>query len=111
MKKSEIAIVRGVFDDGIGKLMTQKQYVFCEFYKKQSSFIMRSARRIWHKLKLPFKSVWYDKKILHCDVDKIVVIDALCSIEYLKWLRKHKPNARIVFWYWNSNLYFSLKEK
>ena len=62
---------------------------------------MRCIRRIWYKFKLPFKSIWYDKKILSSNINEIVIFDALCNVDYLKWLRKMKPEAKIVFWYWN----------
>ena len=101
MSKSDVVILRGVLDDDIGKLIKLKDYDFFQFYKQQSSFALRSIRRIWDKLNMPFKSIWYDKKILSSDAEKILVIDALCTPDYLKWLRKNKPNAQIVFWYWN----------
>ena len=101
MTHSDVVIVRGLFDDDIGRLIRSKGYYYCQFYKQQSSFVLRSIRRVWDKIGLPFKSIWYDKKILSSNSNKIVVIDALCTKDYLKWLRKNKPNAEIVFWYWN----------
>lgn len=101
MDRSKIVIVRGVFSDDIGKLIIQRGYCWCQFFKKQSNFFLRSVRRVWNKLNLPGKSIWYDKKILSVDSQEIVIMDALCNVEYLTWLRKKKPNAKIVFWYWN----------
>ena len=101
MSHSDIMILRGVLDDDIAKLIKLKNYPFYQFYKHQSSFALRSIRRVWYKMNLPFMSLWYNKDILSSDAKKIVVMDSLCSPEYLRWLRKKKPDARIVFWYWN----------
>lgn len=101
MDRSNIVILRGVFSDDIGKQIIKRGYNCCHFYKNQSNFFLRSVRRIWNKLNLPGKSIWYDKKILEVDSNEIVIFDSLCSVEYLIWLRKKKPDARIVFWYWN----------
>ena len=101
MGRSSVAIVRGVFSDDIGKLIIQRGYNCCYIFKNQSSFFLRSVRRVWNKLQLPGKSIWYDKKILSIDTQEIVILDSLCTVEYLTWLRKKKPNAKIVFWYWN----------
>lgn len=100
MNQKEYTIVRHTFSDLIGKLISNRGYSCSLMYKKQQSFIIRSIRRVWNKLHLPFGSIWYDKSVLH-STDKIVVFESLCTAEYMKWLRKKKPNADIVFWYWN----------
>ena len=101
MNRSNIVIVRGVFSDDIGKLIIKRGYTCCQFFKNQSNFLIRSIRRVWNKLNLPGKSIWYDKKILSIDSQEIVILDSLCTVDYLTWLRKKKPNAKIIFWYWN----------
>lgn len=100
MNQKEYTIVRHTFSDLNGQLISNRGYSCSLMYKKQQSFLVRSIRRIWNKLHLPFESIWYDKSVLY-GTDKIVVFEPLCTAEYMKWLHKKKPNADIVFWYWN----------
>lgn len=100
MNRKEYTIVRHTFSDLFGQLILKRGYSYSLMYKKQQSFLIRSIRRIWNKLHLPFEWIWYDKNILNC-TDKIIVFEPLCTAEYMRWLHKKKPNADIVFWYWN----------
>lgn len=93
-------LVRHSFSDVFGEHIKQHGYNCCLMYKKQSSFFIRTLRRVWHKFHIPFESVWYDKEVLKYD-GEIVIFEPLCTPIYVKWLRKKKPNADIVFWYWN----------
>ena len=101
MNHSDYIIVRHTFNDCLGKIIKERGYVCCNLYKKQSSFLIRSLRRLFIKLHLPQKSIWYDKEILKYKGKKIVIQEPLCTVDYVKWLRKKKPEADIVFWYWN----------
>lgn len=100
MNPKDYTIVRHTFSDLTGQLISNRGYSCCLMYKGQQSFIIRSIRRFWNAFNLPFESIWYDKSVLH-GTDKIVVFEPLCTAQYMKWLRKNKPNADIVFWYWN----------
>ena len=101
MNHSDYVIIRSVNDDTFGNIMAERGYHCFVFFRNQRNFIMKNFRRIWHKLNFPFKAIWYDKAVLKCDAKKIVIFDALCTVDYVKWLKKHKPDADIVFWYWN----------
>jgi len=101
MNQSEVIIIRPFFEDEFGKIMRQRGYKCFALYKQQYNFLLRTLHRLWDKLKLPFKSVWYDKAVLKCNANKIVIFDALCTVDYINWLKKHKSNSDIVFWYWN----------
>ncbi|MBR5203559.1 MAG: hypothetical protein IKW45_09885 [Clostridia bacterium] len=96
----EYVLVRHSFSDDLGKAMVDRGYSCCLMYKNNKSFIHRTLRRLCHKLHLPFEQFWFDKSILNYD-GKIVVFEPLCTPTYMKWLRKNKPDADIVFWYWN----------
>ena len=100
LRMDEYTLVRHSFSDAFGKHIKEHGYNCCLMYKKQSSFFVRTLRRVWHKFHIPFESVWYNKDILNYD-GKIVIFESLCTPTYVKWLRKKKPNADIVFWYWN----------
>ncbi len=100
MNRNEYTIVRHTFSDLNGKLILERGYVGRLMYKQQGNFLFRTLRRLWNKFHLPGESIWYDKDVLR-STEKIVVFEPLCKPTYLKWLRKKKPNADIVFWYWN----------
>lgn len=100
MNQSEYTIVRHTFSDLNGKLILNRGYQGCLMYKQQGNFAIRTLRRLWNTLHLPCESIWYDKSVLK-GTEKIVVFEPLCKPTYVKWLRKKKPNADIVFWYWN----------
>ena len=100
MNKNGYVIVRHTFSDSIGKLIKDRGYCCCCIYKKQDSFFMRSLRRVFQKVRLLPQSIWYGKKVLDYN-GKIIIFESLCTADYVKWLRKKKPDADIVFWYWN----------
>lgn len=100
MNRDEYTIIRHTFSDLIGKLILDRGYKGCLMYKKQTSFVTRTMRRLWNKFHLPFESIWYDKSVLKA-TNKIVVFEPLCKSTYVEWLRRKKPDADIVFWYWN----------
>lgn len=96
----EYVLIRHSFSDDFGKAMVQRGYICCPMYKKVKSFVHRTLRRICNKLHLPFERAWFDESVLDYD-GKIVIFESLCTPTYVEWLRKKKPNADIVFWYWN----------
>lgn len=62
---------------------------------KDHSVIMRIAREIWFRLHLP-KEIWFDKNIDDIEASTIIVKDVLICKEYIEWLRKRKPNSRLI---------------
>lgn len=67
---------------------------------KDNNLFMRIAREIWFRLGLS-KKVWFNKKIDEVNSNIIIVKDILICKEYIEWLRKRKPNARIILDYDN----------
>ena len=96
----EYVLIRNSFSDDLGKAMVKRGYTCCLLYKKNNSFIHRTLRRLCHKLHLPLEQLWFDKSVLKHN-GKLVIFESLCTPTYVKWLRKNKPDADIVFWYWN----------
>lgn len=101
MENKEITLIRHNFQDLLGNYMLKRGYECFEMYRGQSNFICRVFRRIFEKYKLPGLSFWYNKKILNTKNKKIIVFESLCTVNYLKWLRKNLKNTDIIFWYWN----------
>lgn len=97
--RQEYTIVRSTFSDTTGKAIKDRGYTCVPLYI-DSNVISRQIRKFWLKHKLPFKSIWYDHKVLSAP-DKILVIDALCTPDYLKWLKKKRSDAEINLWFWN----------
>lgn len=65
------------------------------------NLLMRVMREAWFRLKFPAKHLWYNPACKKADADLFVVRDSLMSPEYLSWLRKHHPVARIILDYDN----------
>lgn len=65
---------------------------------KDKSIIGRVLRELWFRFHLP-EQVWYIK--VHKEIYNIIVQDPLITKEYLKWLKKIKPKAKIYFMYGN----------
>ncbi len=57
---------------------------------------IRLIREIWFKLNLPAKEIWFNKEVLKTDKSVYIVKDPLMIVEYFSWLRRMKPNARIL---------------
>lgn len=68
---------------------------------RDTNLLMRCLREAWYRLNLPAKHLWYNPECKKTDVDMFIVRDSLMSPEYLGWLRKHHPDARIILEYDN----------
>lgn len=69
-------------------------------YRDYNLFI-RCLREAWYRLHLPAKHIWYNPACKCAKADLFIVRDSLMSAEYLAWLRKHHPRARIILEYDN----------
>ena len=78
----------------------QLGYRFITPYKDYN-LLLRCMREAWFRLKLPGRSRWYNPKCAIEQAELFVVRDSLMSAEYLQWLRKKHPQARIVLEYEN----------
>lgn len=57
------------------------------------------------KLNLPFKELWYGSwknKLVNYNI--VILFDSGASFEVINTLRKNNPNARLIFWNWNTGL-------
>lgn len=95
-----MVVIRHTSRDFIGKLISARGYRYGTMYYGQSSFILRRMRMLWERLNLPFKSIWY-RKVICNDQEDVLVFEPLCSADYIRWLHKINPDARINLWYWN----------
>lgn len=67
-----------------------------------SNFILRNIRKLWFKYKLPFSSIWFNRKMkyLH-SCNTVIIFDTLIEVDFLYWFQKHNRDKRLVFWYHN----------
>lgn len=73
-------------------------------YTKLHSFILKVLRRIWFKLNIPFKHIWYSKefKINIASKDSIIVFDSLLGLEIFSYIKRNAPCTKQHFWLWNT---------
>lgn len=73
-------------------------------YTKLHSFILKVLRRIWFKLNIPFKYIWYSKefKINIASRDSIIVFDSLLGLEIFSYIKRIAPCTKQHFWLWNT---------
>lgn len=67
---------------------------------KERTLLGRVLRELWFKLHLPEK-VWYSKKCLKMNPEKIILHDPLITRGYIDWLREKFPMTSISFDYQN----------
>ena len=68
---------------------------------KDFNILFRLIREVWFRLKLPKRCIWFNSKILNSDAEVFIVKDPLMTVEFLEWLRKKKPDVRILLDYDN----------
>lgn len=68
---------------------------------RDHNLLMRCLREAWYRLHLPAKHLWYNPKCRTTEADLFIVRDVLITPEYLTWLRKCHPDARIILEYDN----------
>ena len=76
-------------------------YPVIDPYCYGKNLLLRICREICFRLKLPGRSLWYNKAVLESDPKVIIVYDPLITRDYLKWLHKKKCNSRLIFFYRN----------
>ncbi len=66
---------------------------------KNTNIVTRVLRKAFAKY--PFiQGVINNPKLKNSNADVLLVFDSV-SAEFLKWLKKHNPGKRMIFWYWN----------
>lgn len=68
---------------------------------RDHNLLLRCIREAWFRLGLPARHIWYNPECKRAEADLYIVRDSLMSAEYLAWLRKCHPNARIILEYDN----------
>ena len=69
---------------------------------KQAPTILRAIRRIQIELNIPFISFWISswKRELK-NYDTIITHASKITVPVVKYIKRKKPNMRIIVWYWN----------
>lgn len=102
MDKSRICFVKtrkregDYISDGIAKL----GYKVIIPYKDTNLF-RRLIREAWFRLHLPFRAIFFNKKLKKVDADIFIVADSLICKQFLIWLKKHHLDKRVVLNYEN----------
>jgi len=96
-------------ESGIIYISARKGYIFdglrasgCTVYSPyiDHTIVGRILREIWFFINLP-EQIWYSKKCLKHNPEKIILHDPLLTANYIKWLQKKFPSAQINFEYGN----------
>lgn len=67
-------------------------------YKKFNLFT-RICIKYFERLKI-IQPLIYNRELKNTDAEVLIVFDSI-SKHFLRWLKKHNKNTRIVLWYWN----------
>lgn len=88
-------------------VVLKKEYINARGFDVENPFVFdttligRTLRRLMSKFKVPFRDIFYNKNILKYNLDTIIVFESVVTKDFLMWLKKSFPNARIIVWYWN----------
>lgn len=69
-------------------------------YKDRTLFL-RCLREVWFRMKLPRREIWFNNALKKFNARIFIVKDPLMCPEFLTWLHKQHPNARILLDYDN----------
>jgi len=67
----------------------------------EKGLLLRVFREAWFRLHLPFKTMFYNKKVLSFDGECVIVQDPQITREYLLWLQRRKKWKKTIFFYGN----------
>ena len=59
---------------------------------------IRLLREIHFRLRLPGRCIWYNRRV-NGKHSSIIVYNALITVDYMYWLRKHNPDSQIIYLY------------
>lgn len=62
---------------------------------KDTNLFRRLIREFWFRLHLPFRSIFFNKKLKKVEADVFIVSESLTCKQFLYWLKKHHPNSRV----------------
>lgn len=70
---------------------------------KKTSIIAKIVRRLHMYSRLPGYSVWFDQwKNELSDQKAVIVFASVIKVPAVRFISKHYPGIRVVFWYWDS---------
>lgn len=65
------------------------------------NIVLRIMRELWFRLKLPYRELWFNKRIKSITQKTIIVKDSLICNELLSYIKKENPDAKIIIMYFN----------
>lgn len=68
---------------------------------KDTNLLRRLIREAWFRLHLPFRTLFFNKRLKKIDAKVFVVADSLICKQFLYWLKKHHPTSRVCLNYEN----------
>lgn len=66
----------------------------------EGGMILRILREVCFRCKLPFRSLWYNKRVRDFSGKSIIIYDPLITADYLRWLQK-QGKWNLIFFYGN----------
>lgn len=66
----------------------------------EKGLLLRLIREAWFRMHLPFREIFYNKKVLDFAGEHLIVYDPQITREYLQWLQKQNP-WKIHYFYGN----------
>lgn len=54
----------------------------------EGGLLLRILREAWFRLKIPFKSIWYNKQVKKFQGEHLIIFDPQITADYLTWLKK-----------------------
>lgn len=97
----DILIIRNRHDDFVGKRISSRGYTIMSPYIRDYNIGLRFLRRMHFRTNFPISNIWFNKNLEVVSAKIIIVFESLISKQFLTWLRKIHPKARIIVWYWN----------
>lgn len=67
---------------------------------REKGLFLRLVREAWFRLHLPFREIFYNKKVLNFAGEHLIVYDPQITREYLQWLQQQK-SWKIHYFYGN----------
>ena len=100
MDKKDVFFIRAKLkDDYVFDGIRKTGYDIMIPYRDYNLFF-RCLRELWFRLKLP-KAVWFNPAVKKIRAKVIIVKDPLIKPEFLCWVKKQHPDARVVLSYDN----------
>lgn len=100
-KINKYLFVRWNLDNLLSQMVKSEGYDYIAAYKGERCKLLSVVREMWFRVGFPFRRIWYNSKLKNYPYT-IIVNDAMMTEDYLSWMKKNNPDARLIFWYWNN---------